>query len=219
MKLAACHFCDATNANLKDPKMLLESLTSQMCENFPGFKERLLDQLGRNHQVDNLNYTFHIYLKNPLECWEVETRLIVIDCFDERANDDRSMMGNLIGRFLPTLPKCVKVLVTSRPEINLQTLDNIKIIKMETYKEKNNSDLLKYLNGALPSLTDRVATDPIKQDHPSNVLSAIVEKSEGSFLYAFHNQHDLSKREDLHTMLLEEITSFTPKGISSRYEE
>ncbi|XP_028416515.1 E3 ubiquitin-protein ligase DZIP3-like [Dendronephthya gigantea] len=50
-KLAACHFCDFSDPNLRDPMVMLQSLASQMCENVPGFKEKLLDQLKQPHQV------------------------------------------------------------------------------------------------------------------------------------------------------------------------
>ena len=52
--LAASHFCDFSNSNLRDPMMMLQSLASQMCENIAGFKEKLLDQLRRPHQVRSL---------------------------------------------------------------------------------------------------------------------------------------------------------------------
>jgi ATP/maltotriose-dependent transcriptional regulator MalT len=78
-KFAACHFCDFSDSNLKDPKMMLQSLASHMCENVPGFKEKLLDQLNRPHKVNSLKDAFQIYLQNPLDELEVEPRLIVID--------------------------------------------------------------------------------------------------------------------------------------------
>ncbi|CAB4027414.1 Hypothetical predicted protein, partial [Paramuricea clavata] len=219
-KLAACHFCEFLNSNLGDPVMLLESLASQMCENVPGYKEKLLDQLRRHNETGNLNETFQIYLQNPLDDLKGETRLIVIDGLNERASDDKNKMANLIARKFPCLSKCVKILVTSRPERDLQTLNCIQIVRIEEYKEENNSDLLQYLNDCLPSLAAKDEIDAPKHDHHHSIfLSAIVEKCEGSFQYAFHAQDELGKRKDLDTMTFEEILSFAPKGMDVVYEE
>ena len=219
-KLAACHFCELLNSNLGDPMTLLESLASHMCENVPGYKVKLLDQLRRHNKTGILNEAFQIYFQNPLDGWKGETRLIVIDGLNERANDDKSEMANLIARKFPGLSKCVKILVTSRPELDLQTLNCIQIVRIEEYKEENNSDLLKYLNVCLPSLAASDEIDAPKHDHPhSNVLSAIVEKCEGSFQYAFHVQNELGKRKDLDTMTSKEILSSVPKGMNDVYKK
>jgi hypothetical protein len=61
-KLAACHFCDFSDSNLNDPKIMLQSLASQMCENVAGFREELLDQLKRPHNLGSLKDAFQIYL-------------------------------------------------------------------------------------------------------------------------------------------------------------
>ena len=91
-KLAASHFCDFSNSNLRDPMMMLQSLASQMCENIAGFREKLLDQLRRPHQVRSLKDAFTIYLQNPLDELEVEKHsLVVIDGLDESAADNIRM--------------------------------------------------------------------------------------------------------------------------------
>ncbi len=118
-KLAACHFCDFSDLNLKDPMMMLQSLASHMSENVPGFKEKLLDQLRLPHKVKSLKDAFQIYLQNPLDELEAEPSLIVIDGLDESATDNRNNMVKLIADNFSDLPKRVKVLVTSRPEISI----------------------------------------------------------------------------------------------------
>ncbi len=125
-KLAACHFCVFSNSNLKDPMMMMQSLASHMCQSIIGFKEKLLDQLQRPHKVRSLNDAFQIYLQNPLDELEVEHSLIVIDGLDESATDDKSDMVELIAANFPDLPSCVKILVTSRPELSLRGLDHAK---------------------------------------------------------------------------------------------
>ncbi len=216
-KLAACHFCDFSNSNLNDPMMMLQSLASHMCQSIIGFKEKLLDQLKRPHEVRSLKDAFQIYLQNPLDELEVEDTLIVVDGLDESATDDKSDMVKLIADNFPDLPSCVKFLVTSRPELSLRGLDHVDKITIDVKVVDNKSDIEKYLNVCLPTIAARHATNHSPQAHHSKVLPAIVEKCEGSFLYAFHVQHELRKRDDLDTMTFHEIMSFLPEGMGSVY--
>ncbi|CAB4017174.1 E3 ubiquitin- ligase DZIP3 [Paramuricea clavata] len=210
-KLAACHFCDFSDSNLRNPMMMLQSLASQMCENVVGFKEKLLDQLQRPHQVRSLKDAFGIYLQNPLDELEVrEPSLVVIDGLDESATDDKNEIVNLIAGYFPDLPDCIKVLVTSRPEISLEKLSGLLKINIKNDNVKNNSDLKMYLKSCLPSLPDR------KEESP--VFQMLVEMCEGSFLYAFFAQSELQKRDDLDKVKFDEIIKFVPKGLDSIYE-
>ena len=112
-KLAASHFCDFSNSNLRDPKMMLGSLASQMCENIAGFREKLLDQLRRPHQVRSLKDAFTIYLQNPLDELDLEEpSLVVIDGLDESAADNKNEIMNLITDYFQDLPERIKFLVT-----------------------------------------------------------------------------------------------------------
>ena len=222
-KLAGCHFCDFSIPNLKDPKMMLQSLASQMCENVPGFKKELLDQLNRPHIVQSLSDAFQIYLQNPLDELEDEPRLIVIDGLDESKTDNKSEMVKLMADHFPDLPKCVKVMVTSRPGLYIERLSQIEMIKIGSNSQENELDLLEYLKVYLPTLAakDDAVDLSTKDLHSQNcrfkVLPVIVEKCEGSFLYASHVQDELRKREDLDTMTFEEIIAFLPKGMGSVY--
>ena len=224
-KLAACHFCDFRDSNLKDPKIMLQSLASHMCENVPGFKEKLLDQLSRPHTADSLNGAFQIYLRNPLDELEVEPSLIVIDGLDESSTDDKSDIVKLISDYFPALPMCVKVLVTSRPELSLEKLEHIQMIEIDVNNEENRSDLCKYLKDCLPSLTAGDVPNPSAQNQHEeqgincSALPAIVKRCEGSFLFAFHVQHELHKRNDLQKMTVPDIMLFLPKGMRTVYKK
>ena len=205
-KLAACHFCDHSGSNLNNPKMMLESLASHISENVPEFKEILLDQLKRPHEVNSLKDAFQIYLQNPLDDLEMEkeSKLIVIDGLDESTTEDRSDVAKLIVDHFPDLPKCMKVLVTSRPGLSLKKLEHIQVIEIDAKHKENDSDLLKYLTVCLPKF---------------NFLPAIVTKCEGSFLYASHVQHELRRKNDVDSMTSQEIMSFLPEGMDSVYKE
>ena len=237
-KLAACHFFDFSNSNLKDPMMMLQSLASHMCQNIVGFKEKLLVQLKRPHKVLSLKDAFQIYLQNPLDELEVERSLIVIDGLDESATDDKSDMVKLIADNFPDIPKCVKVLVTSRPELSTQGLNQIKKIKINVDDVDNELDILEYLRSCLPTLAARLDALTVENESrifwdPSHfpihaarddamsleILPQVVEKCEGSFLYAFHVQRELLKREDLDTVTFQEIMTFLPEGMGSVFHD
>ncbi|XP_028402140.1 uncharacterized protein LOC114525125 [Dendronephthya gigantea] len=157
-KLAACHFCDFSDSNLRDPMVMLQSLASQMCKSVPGFKNELLDQLKRPHQVQSLKDAFQIYLLNPLDELEIkEPRLVVIDGLDESAADNKNEITQLIAEYFPELPECIKILVTSRPEISVADLrlrDDQKI-HIANVDDNNDLDLELYFKECLPSLVGR----------------------------------------------------------------
>ena len=215
-KLAACHFCDFSDSNLRSPMMMLQSLASQMCENIDGFKEKLLDQLKRPHKVSSLKDAFGVYLQNPLDELEIDEReplLIVIDGLDESAADDKNDIVNLIADYFPDLPDHINVLVTSRPEVSLAKLNGIPEIDIGIKDANNESDIAMYLNNFLPSIAQR--------NHNSNlgVLKQLVSMCEGSFLYAFHVQCELKKRDDLNKMTVREIVNIVPKSLDFVYQK
>jgi WD40 repeat protein len=142
-------------------------------------------------------------LQNPLDELEAEPSLIVIDGLDESATNDRSDIVKLMANHFPELPRSVKVLVTSRSELSIQILHHIQTIKVEADDYQNEWDLSRYIEDSCKSFE-------------MNTTSLILEKCEGSFLYAFHFQHELRKRDDLYTV--EDLKNFLPKGLGSVYE-
>ena len=214
-KLAACHFCDFSDSNLRNPMMMLQSLASQMCENIHGFKEKLLDQLKRPHKVSSLKDAFGVYLQNPLDELEINEReplLIVIDGLDESAADDKNDIVNLIGNNFLDLPDCVKVLVTRRPEISLAKLRGIHEINIANDDANNDSDLSMFLKYSLPGIGQR------NENCDSAVLKQLVAICEGSFLYAFHVQCELKKHDNLNKMKFQEVVNIVPKSLDSIYQ-
>ena len=215
-KLAACHFCDFSDSNLRNPMMMLQSLASQMCETIHGFEEKLLDQLKRPHKVSSLKDAFGVYLQNPLDELEIDEReplLILIDGLDESAADDKNDIVNLIANYFVDLPDCVKVLVTSRPEISMAKLRGIHEINIGNDDANNDSDLSIYLKNSLPDIGQR------NENCDSAVLEQLVSMCEGSFLYAFHVQCELKKRNDLNKMTVQEIVNIVPKSLDFVYQE
>ena len=225
--LAACHFCDFRDSNLRDPMMMIESLASQICENIEGFQNKLLSQLRRRHRILTLKDAFRVYLQNPLdEVDSKETSLVVIDGLDESEADEKNEIINLLADYFPDLPESMKVLVTSRPEIPVIQLHSTSIKKININNDNimNEYDLERYLKACLPSQLDNILQNSannqyfnVFKDH--GVFKVLVSKCEGSFLYAFYIQSELVKRGDLDNITCDEIIKFLPEGLSSVYQK
>ena len=226
-KLAACHFCDFSNSNLRDPMMMIQSLASQMCENIVGFQDKILDQLRRPHKIRSLRDAFRVYLQNPLDELDFkEPSLVVIDGLDESEANEKNEIINLLAEYFPDLPECMKVLVTSRPEIPVAKLDSTSIqkINIDNKDTNNEHDLERYLKACLPSQLDTILQNSannqyfnVFKDH--GVFKVLAVKCEGSFLYAFYIQSELLKRDDLDKITCDEIIKFLPEGVSSVYQK
>ncbi|XP_028402258.1 uncharacterized protein LOC114525234 [Dendronephthya gigantea] len=138
-QLAACFFFDSNNSNLSDPMVVLECLASQMSENLPTFKKLLLDNLKRPHQIDSLKAAFQVYFKNTLDDLDlVEPVLIVMDGLNKISPNKKDEMINLIRDYFPELPKYMKFLVTSTPEIALAKLNNVQAIDVQFQRLPSN---------------------------------------------------------------------------------
>ena len=206
-KLAACHFCKFNNSDYRNPHTLLQSLASHMCDNVEGFKDKLADQLRRSHCKETLSDAFRVLLNDPLHALESrDPMLIVIDAMDESLMEGKSEMLELISEEFPHLPKWIKVLITSRPELPVQKkLSHLNPLEITPGDQENKFDIYRYLNSCLS------CTGASKW-----VLSSVVEKCQGSFLYAYYVQLEL---RELKLLTVESLSSFVPEGIAGFYEK
>ena len=216
--LAACHFCKFNDSSLSDPLKMIQSLASQMCDSVKGFKEKLLEQLKRPNTVKNLQDAFRVYLKEPLQHLpENKPMLVVIDGLDECESDQRIELLNVLANEFSKLPPWVKVLVTSRPEMNvLEKLNSLEYMEIATDKNNeedtdnedtnNEEDIKLYLRSHLPTISER-----------KGIISFITKFCEGSFLFASYLQKHLHNCKAKITKT--EIKSQLPRGISSVYQD
>ncbi len=117
-QLAACHFCDFRNSDSSNPNRILQSLASQMCDNVEGFRDELTKVLRRDHSRDSLPDAFRVLLNDPLHALDRhEPMLIVVDALDESKTDEKSEFLELISDNFFELPKWIKILISSRPEL------------------------------------------------------------------------------------------------------
>ena len=187
-RLAGYHFCDFRNSDSRNPNRILQSLASQMCDNVKGFRDKLTKVLRREHSRGSLSDAFRVLLNDPLhacKAW-VDSRkpmLIVVDALDESKTDDKSEFLELICNEFSQLPKWIKILISSRPELQVRNkLQRLKPLEIRPKDHNHNRDLIHFILHCLPDLSN------------DNVMS-LISKCEGSFLYAYYLVNELKEMD------------------------
>ena len=208
--LAACHFCKFNYTDLSNPKTMLESLSSHMCDNVPGFKEKLAEQLRRRHSKNTITDTFRVLLNDPLHALdEREPMMIVIDGLDESETDGKSELLDLLAKDFPHLPECVKILITSRPELPVrEKLAHLDPVEIKPGDVNNDQDLEDFLGKHLSGVK-------LEED----AVTRLVEKCQGSFLFAYHVVLSLTRQIKNESSKVVDVESCVPTSISSVYQE
>ena len=203
-KLAGRHFCDFRKSNYSKPSNILQSLASQMCDNVDGFSEKLTEILGRNHSLDLLSDAFTVLLNEPLHALDRrEPMLIVVDALDESKTDDKSEFLELISDEFPDLPKWMKILITSRPELQVKKkLEHFKPLEILPQGNNQQEDLKCFVEGSISHF---------KVDS----IDDIVFLCQGSFLYAYYMVKEI---KDVDAGVEPNLTEYAPRGISGFYE-
>ena len=208
--LAAGHFCKFNYTDLRNPKSMLESLSSHMCDNVPGFKEKLVDQLRRHHSMDTITDTFRVLLNDPLHALnEREPMMIVIDGLDESETNGKSELLDLLAKDFPDLPGCVKIFITSRPELPVrEKLAYLNPVEIKPGDVNNDQDLNDFLGKHLSE---------VKLE--KNAVTRLVKKCQGSFLFANHVVLYLTRQIKNESSMVVDVEGCVPTSISSVYQE
>ena len=204
-QLAGCHFCDFKTSDSRNPSRILESLASQMCDNLNRFREKITEILRRTHTRDSLWDAFRVLLNEPLHALDRrEPMLIVVDALDESKTDDKSEFLELISDEFPDLPKWIKILITSRPELQVKKrLEHFNPLEILPQDENQQKDLKCFVKGSLP----HVEVDSI--DH-------LVSLCQDSFLYAHYMVKEL---KEMGAGIEPNLRDYAPRGISGFYEK
>ncbi|XP_074611961.1 uncharacterized protein LOC141866372 isoform X3 [Acropora palmata] len=213
-RLAGSHFCQHDRARHRNPKVMLQSLASQLCDILPEYKKALMEKLSRNLGVEINNMEvkdlFEVLFEEPLASLNDSSLayLMVIDGLDESEFQGRNELLDVIANYFQGLPLWIRFLVTTRPEINIaENLKNLHPLQLDPNVEENVKDI--YL------CFDRQISHLLQSEHQEIVLRALVEKSEGVMLYA-HYLADFIKKE-MPVLIPELLDSILPSGISSVY--
>ena len=227
-QLAAYHFCDFRNSDSRNPKRVLQSLASQMCENVEGFRDKLSEVLRRDHSQDSIPDAFRVFLNDPLHALKNhEPMVIVFDALDESKSDDKSEFLELISDKFPELPAWIKIFISSRPELQVRKkLRRLNPLEIFPDDYNHNLDLQQFMLHCLPSLNKYVERPLLWDLFPeifggplgcsSSYLRSLVSKCEGSFLYAYYL---VSELKEMDLGIEPNLSDYIPKGISGFYEK
>ncbi len=204
-QLAGCHFCDFRNSDYSNPKRILQSLASRMCDNVEGFRDKLTDVLQREHSRDSLSDAFRVFLNDPLHALDRhEPMLIVVDALDESKVDDKSEFLELISDEFSELPKWVKILISSRPDLQVRKkLLHLNPFEILPNDEHHNLDLELFVRYRFPNISE-------------DYINSIVSMCEGSFLYAYFLTNELKEN---YLGIEPNLSEYVAKGISGFYEK
>ena len=215
--LGGVHFCKHGIARYRNAKLMLQSLTSSLCDVLPEYRAELVKHLSHNLGEENdlnkmdVEELFCFLLQEPLG--QVgppkEPLMFVIDALDEAEYHGRNELMEVIASYFARLPSWLKFLVTSRPDVNAKSkLADLHPVEIAQDLEKNLEDIELFLKEKLPPL--------VPADKIDTVLSLCIEKSQGLMLYAYCTIEFLSKRKDI---LWEHLESILPDSISSWYKD
>ena len=181
-ELAACHFCDFKKSDYSNPHRILQSLASQMCDNIDGFREKLNEVLKREHSRESLSDAFRVLLEDPLHGLNrTESVLIVIDALDESKTEVKSEFLELIADEFRALPKWIKILISSRPELQVKKkLEFLNPLEILPDDEQHQEDLKHFIKCSLPNVSE-------------DDLLSLISKCQGSFLYAYYLINELKQ--------------------------
>ena len=213
-QLAGSHFCQHDRARHRNPKVMLQSLASQLCDFLPDYKKALVEKLSRNLGVEINNMEvkdlFEVLFEEPLTSLNDPglTYLMVIDGLDESEFQGRNELLDVIANYFQGLPLWIRFLVTTRPEMNIaENLKNLHPLQLDPNVEENLKDI--------QLCFEKQISDLLQSEHKENMLKALVQKSEGVMLYAHYLIDFINKKVLLVTPEL--LDSILPSGISSVY--
>ena len=213
-RLAGSHFCQHDRVRHRNPKVMLQSLASQLCDILPEYKKALVEKLSRNLGVEINNMEvkdlFEVLFEEPLASLKDSSLayLMVIDGLDESEFQGRNELLDVISNYFEGLPLWIRFLVTTRPEIRIaENLKNLLPLQLDPNAEENVKDIYLYFDKQISHL--------LQSEHEEIILQALVQKSEGVMLYAYYLA-DFIKKE-MPVLTPELLDSILPSGISSVY--
>ncbi|KAJ8608619.1 hypothetical protein CTAYLR_009168 [Chrysophaeum taylorii] len=207
--LIAVHLIRYNNAGKRDPCRMIKSLAYQIAQVLPEYRKNVEEVLRAGScDLNDIVQLVDCLTLEPLASIERPAGgrlLIVIDALDEAEHATKNHLLDLIAREFPKLPPWVAVLVTSRPELTVQTkLATLrpKFLDSEENAKECDVDVRRFLRAILAPVVD--------PERLEATITTAAAKAEGLFLYLYW----LRKRlEDEPHADIEEI----PDGLAGTY--
>ena len=215
-KLSGSHFCQHGKARHRNPKVMLQSLACQLSHCLPEYKSVIVEKLSRNLGGDlnsmEVSDLFDLLFEESLRSVADPGRniLIVIDGLDESGRKGRNELLDIIANHFCKLPFWIRLLVTTRPEINIaDSLRVLKPLQLEPSDEENLQDIRLYFKERLNHV--------IQPEHQEIILDELVRKSEGVILFAYFLV-DFLEKSNMSLLTPDLLNTSLPSGVSSVYK-
>jgi len=143
-RVVAWHFCRHDNPQQSSPDALLRSLAAMLCTRLPGYKEALGEVSGELLKSIDPEELFTALFTVPLQKVKSPEKpsLIILDALDELPKQGQKPLLNVIAAQLSTLPKWLRLFVTSREEPQIKVaLAKFKPKELRADEAKNRADV------------------------------------------------------------------------------
>ena len=143
-RVVAWHFCRHDNPQQSSPDALLRSLAAMLCARLPGYKEALSEVSAELLKSTDPKELFAALFTAPLQkVKDPETpSLIILDALDELPKQGQKPLLSVIAAQLSTLPKWLRLFVTSREEPQIKVaLARFKPKELRADEAKNRADV------------------------------------------------------------------------------
>ena len=155
------------------PKRFFATLAFQIASQIPAYREKIL-KLDVEKIINDYNEVtvFNRLIANPLASCNIESeKVIIIDGLDEAEVDGYNHMAEYLSACVSYLPKEIRMMILSRPVSSVMIpFASSDVLPLDSLSEDNLTDIKCYIRNLHPEID-------------SDVLDAIAERSEGSFLY------------------------------------
>ena len=216
-KLAACHFIEHNNSLRNNPKLIIESLASHLCDSIVGFEQKLEERLSRNvgKELSNMSCKelFTLLIEEPMNAVEKPSSiaLVVIDALDEIEQSTKDEFAKALFHVIPKLPEWMKLVVTTRPTPSvIPKLSFVTVIDIDKGRTNNIEDIKLFLQDHLCQIYHETTLEELQ-----TAASTLANISDGIFLFA-HFAIDITK---VTKPSFSQVHRQFPNGISSVYEE
>ena len=178
--IIAAHFIEYNKPDRRDPKRIVTSLSFQIATRLPDYRKLLmglpeLDSLGEKNAAELFSYLIAEPLQKAIAGGRTRYA-IFMDAIDEASDDGSNSLVDLLAQESRKLPDWITFIITSRPyPAILRRLSHLAPLELNTDDARNREDLAGFIRKWL-------TVGNIKAD-VEDVTHAIVEASEGNFLY------------------------------------
>ena len=209
-EVAAFHLCSYGDSQKSDPRRAIASIAYQLSTQLPEYQDRLNSlNLERIIRESNAKTLFDTLIVQPLSGNFPRPEgviAILIDALDEATQGGKNQLSELIASEFGRAPKWLRLIITSRPELEvMHPLQELTPYMLDTADPENEQDIREYLSRELKPFTD-------EKEVPVQAIDTITSMSEGIFLYVEWIRQELA----LKRLSLGRLDQF-PRGLAGVY--